>query len=95
MTEGRRLRRVFEAVLAEALAGHGVATCLGLDDPTEEALWAVYDAATGYRTGPGTVEELVAAARRAFEGQLDGGNAARWRELLARKFAERLAERGG
>ncbi|MEU4115438.1 hypothetical protein AB0F71_13190 [Kitasatospora sp. NPDC028055] len=88
MTDGQQLRRTFEVGLAEALAGHGVATCLGLDEPTEEALWAVYDAATGHRTGPGTVEELVAAARRTFEGQLDGSNAARWREQLAKKFAE-------
>ncbi|MFD8707337.1 hypothetical protein ACFV1W_32935 [Kitasatospora sp. NPDC059648] len=87
--DGQRLRRVFEAVLAEALAGRGVATCLGLDQETEEALWAVYDAATGYRAGPETAEELVAAARQAFEGQLDGSNAARWRAQLARKFAER------
>ncbi|MFJ7248939.1 hypothetical protein ACIQWA_30800 [Kitasatospora sp. NPDC098652] len=88
MTDGQQLRRTFEVGLAEALAGRGVATCLGLDDPTEEALWAVYDAATGHRTGPETVEELVAAARRTFEGQLDGSNAARWREQLAKKFAE-------
>ncbi|MFB7912088.1 hypothetical protein ACFC1T_37215 [Kitasatospora sp. NPDC056076] len=90
MPDGQRLRRVFEAVPAEALAGRGVATCLGLDDPTEGALWAVYDAATRRRAGPGagTVEELVAAADRAFEGQLDGSDAARWRERLARRFTE-------
>ncbi|MFD5465995.1 hypothetical protein ACFWIQ_24650 [Kitasatospora sp. NPDC127059] len=89
VTDEQRLRRVFAGALDDALAGRGVVTCLGLDDPTEDALWAVYDTAIGYRAGPETVEELVAAAHRAFEGQLDGSNAARWREQLARKFAER------
>ncbi|MER7674359.1 hypothetical protein ABTY61_38680 [Kitasatospora sp. NPDC096128] len=87
MTDEQGLRRTFEALLAEALAGRGVASCLGMDLDTDEALLAVYDAATGHHTGPETVEELVAAARRAFEGQLDGSNSARWGERLARKLA--------
>ncbi|MFH9347552.1 hypothetical protein [Kitasatospora sp. NPDC017646] len=41
MTAQQRLRRVFEAVLAEALAGRGMASCPRLDQETEEALWAV------------------------------------------------------
>ncbi|MFF9641520.1 hypothetical protein [Kitasatospora aureofaciens] len=70
-----------------------MASCLGLDMATEEALWAVYDA--GYfGAGQQVGDERVAAARRAFEGQLDGGNAARWREQLARRFAEHGTERG-
>ncbi|MBD0691765.1 hypothetical protein [Streptomyces sp. CBMA123] len=91
MTDGaeeRRLRRVFEAALADAAAGRGVVSCLGLDCETDDALLAVYDAAIGYRA-TGSREELVAAARRAFEGQLDGTNAARWHEQLARRFTER------
>ncbi|MER7845739.1 hypothetical protein ABTZ03_17535 [Kitasatospora sp. NPDC096077] len=84
--EQQRLRRVFEAALADALAGRGVPDCLGLDDPTDRALWAVYDAAIGYGACPRSREELVADAHRAFAGQLDGSNAARWREELARRF---------
>ncbi|MFJ4188839.1 hypothetical protein [Kitasatospora sp. NPDC089509] len=87
MTEEQRLRRVFEAALADALAGRGVPDCLGLDDPTDRALWAVYDAAIGHGACPRSREELVADARRTFAGQLDGSNAARWREELARKLA--------
>ncbi|MET8629099.1 hypothetical protein ABZW30_36105 [Kitasatospora sp. NPDC004669] len=56
---------------------------MGLDAETEDALWAVYDA------HPQAPEELVAAARLAFEGQLDGADAARRRERIARWFAER------
>ena len=83
--DGQRLRRVFAAALDDALTGRGVATCLGLDQETEEALWAVYDA--GYfGAGRQVSEERVAAAHRAFEGQLDGSNAARWSEQLAHRF---------
>ncbi|MEU8921886.1 hypothetical protein AB0D10_13260 [Kitasatospora sp. NPDC048545] len=79
--ERERLRAVFEAVLAGALAGRGVPTCLGLDDDTDEALWAVESAR------PDVPPALVEAARRAFAGQLDGTNAARQRERIARRFA--------
>ncbi|MFH8386334.1 hypothetical protein ACH4E7_36330 [Kitasatospora sp. NPDC018058] len=54
-----------------------------MDAETEDALWAVCDA------HPRAPEELVAAARLAFEGQLDGTNAARRRERIARWSAER------
>lgn len=77
-----QLRRNFDTVLAEALSGEGMRTDTGLDDPTENALWEIV---TAY---PRVSEELVAAARRAFEGQLDGSNVARWHEELARKMAE-------
>ncbi len=82
--DDERLRRVFEAVLAETLSGTGPLTCTGLDEDTENALWAVWEAY------PNASAELVQAARRAFAGQLDGGNAARWRaELAARAIAGR------
>ncbi|MER7754738.1 hypothetical protein [Kitasatospora sp. NPDC097643] len=80
-------------MLTDALAGRGIRSCTGLDDDTENALWAICDADPD---GPaGDRAELVAAARRAFAGQLDGSNAARWRENLARKIAERSARAAG
>ncbi|SOB78743.1 hypothetical protein [Streptomyces sp. 1331.2] len=48
---------------------------------TEDALWAIEVAR------PDVSPELVAAARRAFAGQLDGSNSARERERIARRFA--------
>ncbi|MFJ8623485.1 hypothetical protein ACIRD3_11650 [Kitasatospora sp. NPDC093550] len=78
-----KLRAVFEAVLASTLAGRGVPTCLGLDMETEDALWAIECAR------PDVPPELVAAARRTFEGQLDGSNSARERERIARRLAGR------
>ncbi|MGW3040978.1 hypothetical protein ACWC9T_13265 [Kitasatospora sp. NPDC001159] len=89
VTDEQRLRRVFTAALADALAGNGVPTCLGLDAETEDALWVVYDA------HPRAPEELVAPARLAFERQLDGANAARQRERIARWFAGRGDGREG
>ncbi|MFJ5072492.1 hypothetical protein ACIQC7_39385 [Kitasatospora sp. NPDC088556] len=81
--DDERLRRVFEAVLAKTLSGTGPLTCTGLDEDTENALWAVWEAY------PHASAELVQAARRAFAGQLDGSNAARWHADLARAVAER------
>ncbi|GAB4583176.1 hypothetical protein [Nocardia sp. NPDC127526] len=77
-----QLRRNFEAVLADVLAGRGVRTETGLDSPTEDALWAIA------RAHPNASEELVAAARKSLAGQLDGSNAARWRADLERMFNE-------
>ncbi|MFF1790504.1 hypothetical protein ACFVX9_29070 [Kitasatospora sp. NPDC058243] len=82
--DDERLRQVFEAVLAETLSGTGPLTCTGLDEDTENALWAVWEAY------PHASAESVQAARRAFAGQLAGGNAARWHaELAARAIAGR------
>ncbi|MER8102872.1 hypothetical protein [Kitasatospora sp. NPDC094016] len=83
--DDERLRRVFEAVLAKTLSGTGPLTCTGLDEDTENALWAVWEAY------PHASAELVQAARRAFAGQLDGSNAARWHADLARAIAGRRA----
>ncbi|GAB7188846.1 hypothetical protein ATKI12_8961 [Kitasatospora sp. Ki12] len=77
-----QLRAVFESVLAGTLAGRGVPSCLGLDTDTDEALWAIEMAR------PDVPPALVEAARRAFAGQLDGSNAARWRERMERRFAD-------
>jgi hypothetical protein len=78
---GEQLLRTFEKVLAEVLAGRGVRSCTGLDGPTQDALWRITRAHPDVRAG------LVDAARSAFAGQLDGSNAARWREALARRTA--------
>ncbi|MEC3913325.1 hypothetical protein [Nocardia sp. CDC160] len=78
-----QLRRTFEASLQDAVSGRGIRTETGFDMPTENALW---DIASAY---PDVTDELIEAARRAFAGQLDGSNAARWQAELARKIAER------
>ncbi|WP_306360356.1 hypothetical protein [Nocardia sp. CC227C] len=83
------LRRNFESVLAEVMVGQGVRTATGLDDDTQDALWEIA------RAYPDIPDELVLAARRAFAGQLDGSNADRWHEELARKLAERRTARDG
>lgn len=80
---GEQLLLTFEKVLAEVLTGRGVRSCTGLDSPTQDALWRIARADPDARAG------LVDAARSAFAGQLDGGNAARWHEELARRIAER------
>ncbi|GAA1956917.1 hypothetical protein [Kitasatospora viridis] len=74
-----QLRRNFHHQLESVLAGEGLRTETGLDDRTDEALWAIVGAP------PERHDELVAAAYRAFAGQLDGSNAAAWRAELARK----------
>ncbi|MFE2286533.1 hypothetical protein ACFXDJ_20500 [Streptomyces sp. NPDC059443] len=78
-----QLLRTFETVLADVMTGRGVRSCTGLDSPTEEALWRIARADPDARAG------LADAARRSFAGQLDGSNAARWHEELARMIAER------
>ncbi|MFF4188591.1 toxin-antitoxin system YwqK family antitoxin [Streptomyces sp. NPDC001691] len=78
-----QLKRTFVGVLAEALTGKGVATCVGLDCETEEALWAVY---VSY---PDVPLDLVDAACAAFAGQLDGSNSARWHAEFERRLAVR------
>ncbi|APB01566.1 hypothetical protein [Nocardia seriolae] len=77
------LRANFDEVLAEVLTGRGVHTATGLDDDTEDALWAIAEA------HPNATPELIAAARQAFAGQLDGSNAERWAEEMDNWFDER------
>lgn len=84
-----QLRRNFESVLATVSAGHGVRSSTGLDEPTKDALWAIS------RAFPNITEELVTSARQTFAGQLDGSNAARWHEELARKITEYHADSAG
>ncbi|MFD7033835.1 hypothetical protein ACFWAR_37975 [Streptomyces sp. NPDC059917] len=78
-----QLRRNFDSVLTAVLSGRGVRTETGLDHRTETALWAVR------RAHPNPPDALVAAARRAFAGQLDGTNAAAWRAEMDRRIAAR------
>lgn len=80
-----QLRRNFESVLTNVLSGRGVRTETGLDTPTENALWAIS------RAFPEAPDALVAAAYRAFAGQIDGSNAAAWRAETDRRIAERGA----
>ncbi|WP_433564577.1 hypothetical protein ACQP1O_04215 [Nocardia sp. CA-151230] len=77
------LRENFDEVLTHVLAGRGVHTATGLDDDTQDALWAIAEAY------PNATPELIDAARRAFAGQLDGSNAERWQEEMDNWFEER------
>lgn len=80
-----QLEHSFARMLSMVLAGHGVRTCTGLDDETKNALRVIA------RAYPHAGEESVEAARRAFAGQLDGSNAARWHARHDRDLAERAA----
>ncbi|TLF82439.1 hypothetical protein [Nocardia cyriacigeorgica] len=81
------LRQNFEEMLASVCSGGGLRSATGLDMKTEDALWAIA------RAHPEVPDDLVAAARAAFAGQLDGTNARERREALARKIEE-LDRRG-
>ncbi|RKT09784.1 hypothetical protein BX285_6889 [Streptomyces sp. 1114.5] len=85
----QELRQSFHAELERVVAGGGVRSCTGLDNDTSEALWAIASAEPADRGA------LVPAAYRAFAGQLDGSNAARWHEDLERRFEEREQRRQG
>ncbi|MEV5504867.1 hypothetical protein [Streptomyces orinoci] len=75
----QQLRDSFHRGVLNALAGE-VCTATLVDMDTDEALWAIASAE------PADREELVAAAYRAFAGQLDGSNAARRAEEMQRRF---------
>ncbi|MFI6056164.1 hypothetical protein ACIBCO_39635 [Streptomyces violascens] len=75
----QQLREGFHHHLQNALTGQ-VRTHTGLDEDTDNALWAIASAA------PADREELVAAAYRAFAGQLDGSNATRRQEAHQRRI---------
>ncbi|MEU1286948.1 hypothetical protein [Kitasatospora sp. NPDC005856] len=83
----QELRQTFHAELERVLTGGGPRSCTGLDNDTDDALWAIASAE------PADREALVPAAYRAFAGQLDGSNAARWHEELELRFAERERRR--
>lgn len=78
-----QLKLNFESMLARVLEGRGLRTETGLDQETRGALKAIALA------HPNASEDFVAAARRAFAGQLDGSNAARRRAQWDEKLAER------
>ncbi|MFD6887376.1 hypothetical protein [Streptomyces sp. NPDC059957] len=80
-----QVRRNFEGVLTDVLSGRGVRTGTGLDTQTENALWAIA------RARPNAPDALVAAAYRAFAGQIDGSNAAARRAETDRRIAERAS----
>ncbi|AUY54790.1 hypothetical protein [Streptomyces sp. CB01881] len=84
----QELRQIFHGELERVLAGGGPRSCTGLDNDTAEALWAIATAE------PADRKALVPALYRAFAGQLDGSNAARWHEELERRF-ERGQRRQG
>ncbi|WP_069161909.1 hypothetical protein [Nocardia altamirensis] len=84
------LRSNFEELLASVTSGSGLFTESGVDTETENALLAIA------RAYPEVPDDLIAAARRAFAGQLDGSNAAAVKAATERKIAEinrRRAER--
>jgi hypothetical protein len=74
------LRANFDELLASVRGGGGIYSHSGLDMETEEALWAIA------RAYPDIPDDLVAAARSAFAGQLDGSNGAARRAALQRRF---------
>ncbi|WP_328396366.1 hypothetical protein [Nocardia sp. NBC_00416] len=79
----------FEAELASVCSGGGLRSETGLDMETDEALWTIA------RAYPNVSDELVAAAKEAFAGQLDGSNTERHREDLARQIEEMRRIRDG
>ncbi|WP_280266723.1 hypothetical protein [Nocardia wallacei] len=76
------LRRNFEEELTSVCDGGGLSSDTGLDMETEAALW---DIARAY---PDVSDALVAAAHRAFAGQLDGSNHAASRARMEQMFEE-------
>ncbi|MFF2552685.1 hypothetical protein ACFVUS_16890 [Nocardia sp. NPDC058058] len=78
-----QLQRNFDSMLRSVLSGSGLRTETGLDQQTMKALRELRSA---YPNAP---QELEAAARRAFAGQLDGSNAAQRRAEQDRMIAER------
>jgi hypothetical protein len=79
----------FDAELASVRNGGGLRSETGLDSETDATLWAVA------RAYPNVSDELVVAAKEAFAGQLDGSNARRRREDLARRIEEMRRIRDG
>ncbi|WP_405133496.1 hypothetical protein [Nocardia sp. NBC_01388] len=75
-----QLRQSFDRALLRSMTEGGVSSETGLDGETQNALWAVA------RAYPNATDELVEAAHRAFAGQLDGSNTARWRAERHRRF---------
>ncbi|WP_024800377.1 hypothetical protein [Nocardia sp. BMG51109] len=74
------LRQNFDEELASASSGGGLHTETGLDSETQDALWAVA------RAYPEVTDDLLAAARTAFAGQLDGSHAAGYRDKLRAQY---------
>ncbi|MFI9406468.1 hypothetical protein [Nocardia sp. NPDC052316] len=74
------LRQSFDAALDAVRAGAGISSDTGLDLRTVNALWEIADAY------PDIPEQLIAAARAAFAGQLDGSNAAARQAAIERAF---------
>ncbi|WP_378737215.1 hypothetical protein [Nocardia brasiliensis] len=81
------LRRNFEAELTSVTTGGGLRSETGLDMETDAALIAIA------RAYPAVTDDLVAAARAAFAGQLDGSNAAARQADLERLIAEHNARK--
>ncbi|MEV6273932.1 hypothetical protein [Nocardia sp. NPDC051832] len=82
------LRRNFERELTSAISGGGLRSNSGLDVPTRGALIEV---AKAY---PVVSEDLIAAARAAFAGQLDGSNAQARRAVIDQLLAETHSDPG-
>ncbi|GAA5081943.1 hypothetical protein [Nocardia iowensis] len=81
------LRRNFEAELTSVTTGGGLRSETGLDMETDAALIAIA------RAYPAVTDDLVAAARAAFAGQLDGSNADARQADLERLIAEHNARK--
>ncbi|WP_194825902.1 hypothetical protein [Nocardia sp. XZ_19_231] len=74
------MRANFEEMLASVSGGGGLRTETGLDNETENVLWAIS------RVRPEAPEELVTAARVEFAAQLDGSHKRARRAALTRRL---------
>ncbi len=74
------MRANFEQMLASVCGGGGLRTETGLDNETEDALWAIS------RVYPHVPEDLVTAARAEFGAQLDGSHKRARQAALARRL---------
>lgn len=80
--DDHELRDSFDGELASVCNGCGLHTETGLDAETGAALMQIL------RAYPAVTDELVAAARAAFAGQLDGSNGAARRAAMEAVIAE-------
>jgi hypothetical protein len=76
------LRANFDELLTSVRNGGGIYSENGLDQKTEDALWAIA------RAYPDIPDDLIIAADTAFAGQLDGSNSVARQAELLRKFNE-------
>ncbi|MEV3898374.1 hypothetical protein [Streptomyces anulatus] len=80
------LRRIFEETLAAVVAGGGPTSCSWFDLWTDTALSEIIEAY------PDVTDALIAQARAAFAGQLDGSNARAEQAAMDAAFQQQRPE---